>query len=65
MSKFLDETGLRTLWSKITSKFQPYLVSGVNIKTIGGTSLLGGGNILITGDMIDWSSMTDADSQEY
>ncbi len=45
---YLDKTGLTRLWSKITGKLgqkQDTLVSGTNIKTINGTSLLGSGNI--------------------
>ncbi len=35
--------------SLISSTFQPLLVSGTNIKTVNSTSLLGTGNIIITG----------------
>lgn len=51
MPKYLDETGLSTLWSKITSKLsgkQSTLVSGTNIKTINNNSILGKGNLSIT-----------------
>lgn len=65
MSRFLDGAGVGTLWSKITAKFQPTLISGVNIKSINGTSLLGSGKLMITKDMIDWSTFTDAESEEY
>lgn len=50
MPKYLDENGLSTLWGKITDKIsnkQDKLVSGTNIKTINGNSLLGSGNITI------------------
>lgn len=50
MPKYLDENGLSTLWGKITDKIsnkQDELVSGTNIKTINGNSLLGSGNIII------------------
>lgn len=50
MPKYLDENGLSTLWGKITDKIsnkQDNLVSGTNIKTINGNSLLGSGNITI------------------
>lgn len=50
MPKYLDENGLSTLWGKITDKIsnkQDELVSGTNIKTINGNSLLGSGNITI------------------
>lgn len=49
MPKYLDETGTKTLWAKIKEKFQLKLVSGTNIKTVNGTSLLGSGNIVISG----------------
>lgn len=62
MPKYLDENGLSTLWSKITSKLsgkQDTLVSGTNIKTINGNSLLGSGNIAIsTSGTID-SALSD------
>lgn len=52
-----DDTEVRNLISKETaerkaadSKLQPTLVSGTNIKTINGESILGSGNIEITGD---------------
>ena len=48
MAKFLDETGLATLITKIQeadATKQDTLVSGTNIKTINNTSLLGSGNI--------------------
>ena len=49
---YLDKTGLTRLWSKITTKLgqkQDTLVSGTNIKTINDQSLLGSGNINISG----------------
>lgn len=49
---YLDKTGLTRLWSKITAKLgqkQDTLVSGTNIKTINNQSLLGSGNINISG----------------
>ena len=42
---FLDATGITTLVNKLKTKFQETLVSGTNIKTVGGNSLLGSGNI--------------------
>lgn len=55
MASFLDGNGLKRVWAKLTDKFfdvetqidgrQARLVSGSNIKTINGTSLLGSGNI--------------------
>lgn len=49
---YLDKTGLSHLWSKITTKLgqkQDTLVSGTNIKTINNQSILGSGNISISG----------------
>ena len=48
-TKYLDSTGLSYLWGKIKEKFQEKLVSGTNIKTINNQSLLGSGNISISG----------------
>lgn len=42
---FLDKSGVTTLVSLLKTKFQEPLVSGVNIKTVNGNSLLGGGDI--------------------
>ena len=50
MSEFLDKTGLTYFWSKLKTLLngkQDTLVSGTNIKTVGGTSLLGNGNIAL------------------
>lgn len=50
MSKeYLDKAGLTYLWSKLKDFFQQKLVSGTNIKTINNNSLLGSGNISISG----------------
>ena len=43
--QFLDATGLLHLWEKINNVFQKKLVSGNNIKTINGASIVGSGNI--------------------
>ena len=48
-SKYLDNAGLTYLWGKLKAYFQPKLVSGTNIKTINNQSLLGSGNIAISG----------------
>lgn len=45
--KFLDSDGLNILWARIKDVFQVKLVSGTNIKTVNGSSLLGSGNISI------------------
>lgn len=47
--KYLDSNGLSHLWSKLKAYFQQKLVSGTNIKTINNQSLLGSGNISISG----------------
>lgn len=50
MSKqYLDKSGLSYLWSKLKGYFQQKLVSGTNIKTVNNQSLLGSGNISISG----------------
>lgn len=49
---YLDNTGLEHLWAKIKERLsakQDALVSGTNIKTVNGESLLGDGNITISG----------------
>lgn len=46
----------------VDSNFQPTLVSGTNIKTINGSSILGSGNIVISGGSGDsWSDAVDSD----
>lgn len=47
--KYLDATGVTHLWQKIADYAQAKLVSGTNIKTVNGNSLLGSGNITIGG----------------
>lgn len=50
MSKqYLDKNGLTHLWGKLKAYFQQKLVSGTNIKTVNNQSLLGSGNISISG----------------
>ena len=52
MADFLRENGVKWLWEKIKtllSAKQDQLVSGTNIKTINGTSLLGSGDVTISG----------------
>lgn len=56
-TKYLDSTGLSYFWGKLKAYFQPKLVSGTNIKTINNTSLLGSGNIAISGGGIELSDM--------
>ena len=52
MADYLRESGVLKLWEKIKtllSNKQDKLVSGTNIKTINGTSLLGSGDITVEG----------------
>lgn len=52
MAAYLDKTGLTYLWSKIKTALagkQDKLTSGENIKTVNNQSILGSGNITITG----------------
>lgn len=60
MAKYLDCDGLTKLWAKITAKLskkQDTLVSGTNIKTINGRSILGSGNIAVTDSLPSSGSM--------
>lgn len=50
---YLDDTGLSHFWAKIKAYAQEKLVSGTNIKTINNQSLLGSGNISISGGSAD------------
>lgn len=47
--EYLDKNGLTYLWGKLKGYFQEKLVSGTNIKTINGQSILGSGNVVIGG----------------
>lgn len=52
MADYLDEDGVLTLWEKnkeLASTKQDTLVSGENIRTVNGMSLLGSGNIALEG----------------
>ena len=49
LGNYLDSNGLSYFWSKLKTMFQPKLVSGTNIKTVNNESLLGSGNIAISG----------------
>lgn len=53
---FLDATGITTLVNKLKEKFQPILVSGVNIKTVNNGHLLGSGNLNVTSSWYGTSS---------
>lgn len=53
MENFIRESGVKWLWERIKtllSAKQDKLVSGTNIKTINGTSLLGSGDVVVSGD---------------
>lgn len=55
---YLDNAGLEHLWAKIKERLtakQDALVSGTNIKTVNGNSLLGSGDLTVGGDV----SMTE------
>lgn len=45
----IDSTGISELGTPLSDKYQATLVSGTNIKTINGNSILGSGDITITG----------------
>lgn len=47
--EYLDKSGLTYFWERLKAFFQPKLVSGTNIKTINNQSVLGSGNISISG----------------
>ena len=47
--KYLDDSGLSYFWGKLKAYFQEKLISGTNIKTINSQSLLGSGNISVSG----------------
>lgn len=50
MAKYLDKEGLTKVWAKVKTevgKKQDTLVSGTNIKTVNGASLLGSGDVTI------------------
>lgn len=57
-TKYLDYNGLLYFWGKLKNYFQAKLVSGTNIKTVNGSSLLGSGNISIGGDSTQTLSPT-------
>lgn len=56
MENFFRESGVKWLWGRIKtllSAKQDKLVSGTNIKTINGESILGGGDVVIVGGGTD------------
>lgn len=59
--KYLNESGLSYFWSKIKSALggkQDALISGTNIKTINGSSILGSGDLTVGGNP---TAMTEAE----
>lgn len=65
MGKYIGATGLTYLWGKIKSALsgkQDTLVSGTNIKTINNESIIGSGNLTISGSngLFDYNSTNEA-----
>ena len=63
----IDSTGISELGTPLSDKYQAILVSGTNIKTINGTSILGSGDITITGgggsaDLTNYYTKSEIDS---
>ena len=63
----IDSTGISELGTPLSDKYQAILVSGTNIKTINGTSILGSGDIAITGgggsaDLTNYYTKAEIDS---
>lgn len=56
--QYLDKTGLTYFWGKLKNKFQDKLVSGTNIKTVNNQSLLGSGDITISGGGGTWGTIS-------
>ena len=46
-------------WASSSYGFQQILESGTNIKTVGGQSLLGSGDITLSGGSVAWNDITD------
>ena len=63
----IDSTGISELGTPLSDKYQAILVSGTNIKTINGNSILGSGDITITGgggsaDLTNYYTKTEIDN---
>lgn len=63
----IDSTGISELGTPLSNKYQATLVSGTNIKTINGNSILGSGDITITGgggsaDLTNYYTKSEIDS---
>jgi hypothetical protein len=53
---YLDDKGLEYFWGLIKRLKQDTLTSGTNIKTVNGNSILGSGDLSVTGDCIAYPS---------
>ena len=63
----IDSTGISELGTPLSDKYQAILVSGTNIKTINGNSILGSGDITITSgggsaDLTNYYTKTEIDN---
>lgn len=59
--EYLDNNGLLYFWGKIANRLddkQDTLTSGTNIKTINNQSILGSGNLSVTGDCIAYPTFS-------
>lgn len=54
--KILNDIGLEYFWGLINRLKQDTLRSGTNIKTVNGNSILGSGDLSVTGDCIAYPS---------
>lgn len=63
--QYLDKNGLTYLWGKLKAYFQQKLVSGTNIKTVNNQSLLGSGNISISGGGSDVTGVKGNEESSY
>tara|TARA_R110000868_G_scaffold36778_1_gene130220 strand:+ start:66 stop:452 length:387 start_codon:yes stop_codon:yes gene_type:complete len=52
------DNAINSLYSGLAASKQDTLVSGTNIKTINGSSVLGSGNLVVTGSGAAWGSIT-------
>lgn len=53
---YLDDKGLEYFWGLVNRLKQDTLRSGTNIKTVNGESILGSGDLSVTGDCIAYPS---------
>lgn len=54
--KILNDIGLEYFWELVNRLKQDTLRSGTNIKTVNGNSILGSGDLSVTGDCIAYPS---------